>query len=89
MGQMLVRAIPDELIAKLKERARQEGVSAEALARRILMREAILAPPPRRMTYEEALARMDQLRAMTPAGPPIDTAALIREFRDKGYEDDD
>jgi plasmid stability protein len=36
MAQLLVRKVPDELVRRLKQRARQRGVSAEEEHRRIL-----------------------------------------------------
>lgn len=87
MGQMIVRAIPDDMLAKFKERAKQEGMSAEAMVRRLIVKEAMTTR--RRMSYEEALKRMDELRAMTPKGVDIDTTALIREGRDCGYDGSD
>jgi plasmid stability protein len=86
MRQMTVRAIPDEAFAKLKARAKDEGLSAEALVRRMILEEA---RRPSRLSFEEALKRMDELRAMTPPGEAVDSTSLIREFRDKGYQDDE
>ncbi len=85
MGQMIVRAIPDEILANFKQRAKDEGLSAEALIRRMIVQKSLEQP---RMSHEEALRRLAELRAMTPTGFDIDTTALLREFRDKGYEDD-
>ena len=43
MSQLLVRKVDPALIARLKERARREGTTAEELHRRIL-REALMEP---------------------------------------------
>jgi plasmid stability protein len=75
MGQMVVRKIDDEALARFKARAKHEGVSAEALLRRMIEAE------PRRMSREEALKRMDELRAMTPKSN-VSSVELLRAMRD-------
>ncbi len=75
MGQMVVRKIDDEALARLKVRAILEGVSAEALVRRMIE----TVPP--RMSREEALKRMDELRAMTPKMLPS-SVGILRALRD-------
>ena len=75
MGQMVVRKIDDEALARFKARAMSEGVSAEALLRRMIE----TVPP--RMTREQALKRADELRAMTPRSD-ISSVDLIRALRD-------
>jgi plasmid stability protein len=75
MGQMVVRKIDDEALARFKARAKHEGVSAEALLRRMIEAE------PRRMSREEALKRMDELRAMTPKMLPS-SVSILRALRD-------
>jgi plasmid stability protein len=75
MGQMVVRKIDDEALARFKARAKHEGVSAEALLRRMIEAE------PRRMSREEALKRMDELRAMTPKST-VSSVELLRAMRD-------
>ncbi len=78
MGQMIVRAIPDEALARLKARAKDDGISAEALVRRMILEEA---RRPSRMSFEEALKRLDELRAMTPKKLES-SVAILRELRD-------
>ena len=40
MGSMVIRNIPDDVLARLKEKARTEGKSAEQLAREALAEKA-------------------------------------------------
>jgi plasmid stability protein len=75
MGQMVVRKINDEALERFKARARSEGVSAEALLRRMIETE------PARMTREQALKRADELRAMTPRSD-ICSVELLHALRD-------
>jgi plasmid stability protein len=75
MGQILVRQINDEALAGFRDRARREGMSAEAFARKLIETEA------RRMTREEALKRMDELRAMTPKSNAL-SIELLHAIRD-------
>jgi plasmid stability protein len=80
MGQILVRAIPDDVLEAFKARAKREGLPAEALARRILTREAGV------MSYAEALAGIDRLRAMTPKKLES-SVPILRALRDGTDED--
>jgi antitoxin FitA len=75
MGQIVVRNIDDEALARFKDAARSEGVSAEARLRRMIEAE------PRRITRQEAFRRMAELRAMTPKPLPS-SVPLLRELRD-------
>jgi ribosomal protein S21 len=75
MGQIVVRNIDDAALARFKDAARREGVSAEARLRRMIEAE------PRRLTREEALQRMDELRAMTPKTLPS-SVHILRAMRD-------
>jgi plasmid stability protein len=75
MGQLLVRNIPDDAMAAFKQRAKAEGLAAEALARRLLIQAA------HRPNVAESVARMAELRAMTPK-PINDLAGVLRETRD-------
>jgi plasmid stability protein len=78
MGQLLVRDVPDATIAALKERAKENGRSAEAEHRAIL--EAALAKK-----KNDAWAEMDRLRnELAESGRTFeDSTALIREDRDR------
>jgi plasmid stability protein len=77
MGQILVRNLDDSLIAKLKQRALEQGTSVEQLARDALARAA------EQVDHEKWLASMQELRAQfrhDPNGP--DAVDLVREFRE-------
>lgn len=50
-------AIPPELLAQLKERAEQEGVSASALALRAIRQ--LLETSPEGLTLEERVSRLE------------------------------
>jgi antitoxin FitA len=78
MAQVLVRNLPDDVVARLKAKAAQARHSLEQELRDIL----IAAARPGR---EEILADMDRIRAMTPKVPQTDSAELIREDRDLGW----
>jgi plasmid stability protein len=76
MGQMVVRQIPDGVLADFRARAKREGLSAEALVRRLIETEA------RRIPREEALRLADSIRA---AGgrSGASSVELIRALRDE------
>jgi plasmid stability protein len=80
MGQVLVRKLEDEVIERLKAKAKASGRSPEEFARQTL-REA--AKPSR----EEVWAEIDRIREMN--GPTdFDSTAYIREMRDRGWPRD-
>ena len=78
MAQVLVRKLPDDVVARLKARAARARHSLEQELRLILIDAA-------RAGREEILADMDRIRAMTPNVPQTDSAELIREDRDLGW----
>jgi antitoxin FitA len=78
MAQVLVRNLPDDVVARLKTRAARARHSLEQELRLILIEAA-------RMGRDEVLADMDRIRAMTPEVPQTDSAELIREDRDLGW----
>ena len=78
MAQVLVRNLPDDVVARLKARAARARHSLERELRDILTE----AARPRR---EEILADMDRIRALTPKVPQTDSAELIRADRDRGW----
>lgn len=78
MAQVLVRNLPDDVVARLKARAARQRHSLEQELRNIL---AEAARPGR----EDLLADMDRIRALTPKVPQTDSAELIREDRDMGW----
>jgi plasmid stability protein len=80
MGQMLVRQLDDAAIQRLKVRARERGVSAEALAREAIHKAAELG-------VEEKLALVRRMqewsrRVRNPDVPQTLGVDLIREDRD-------
>jgi plasmid stability protein len=77
MGNLLVRDVPDDLIAQLKARARAHGRSAEA-EHRELLRRALSEDDD--AGFEELAAQMRALTAGTRQTPSED---LLREMRDE------
>ena len=75
MGQILIRNIDDAALRRLTARAQSESKSLEELVQELL---AAAAERPSRM---DLVARMDAIRAMSPASS-IDATALIRDDRD-------
>ena len=74
MGQMLVRNIEDDLLLRLKSKAKAQGLSLAEFARRTL--EEAAGP-----SRDELWAEVDRIRALTPK--PLESSAwLIREDRD-------
>jgi antitoxin FitA len=78
MAQVIVRQLPDEVVARLKARAARARHSLEQELRNILIEAA-------RPSRDEILAEMDRIRAMTPTTLQTDSAELIREDRDRGW----
>jgi plasmid stability protein len=78
MAQVLVRNLPEDVVARLKARAARRRHSLEQELRHILTAAA-------RSGREEVLADMDRIRALTPKVPQTDSAELIREDRDHGW----
>jgi plasmid stability protein len=79
MAQVIVRNLPDEVVARLKARAAGRKRSLEQELRDILSEAA-------RPSREEILADIDRIRAMTPRKLQSDSTDLIREDRDRGWE---
>jgi plasmid stability protein len=75
VAQIVIRNIPEDVIEAFKRRASAEGVAAETLARQVITQAA------RRPNIAESVARMHELRAMTPA-PIKDLSSVLREVRD-------
>ena len=71
MGSMVIRNIPDDVLARLKENARIAGKSTEQLAREALTEKA-------RPSREEIIRRMDEIRAMS---KPVSGQQIIDEIR--------
>lgn len=80
MGQIIVRNLDDDVIARLKRRASERNMSLERHVREVL---AEAAKPSR----TEAVARIAALRDSI--GPvPGDSTAVIRRMRDRGWSGD-
>jgi plasmid stability protein len=58
MGSMVIRNIPDDVLARLKEQARIEGKSAEQFAREALAEKA-------KPSREQIIREIDAIRAST------------------------
>ena len=71
MGSMVIRNIPDDVLMRLKEKARIEGKSAEQFAREALAEKA-------KPSREEIIRRMDEIRALS---KPVSGQAIIDEIR--------
>ena len=78
MGQLLVRDVPDRIIAELKKRAKKNGRSAEAEHRAILADALALSA-------DDFWKEADRLRnELKESGRTFtDSAALIRKYRDR------
>ena len=81
MGQILIRNLDDDLIADYRAAAVRNNRSLEAE-----VREALKAlRPKKRLSRDELIAKLDEIRAMTPPGVKQTPAEqLVREDRD-GY----
>lgn len=83
MGQIVVRQIDDEKLERLRQRARAQRTSVEALARDAIHRAAEL-------TTEEKVALVRSMhewgrRAQIPGAPQTPGWILIREDRDHDH----
>jgi plasmid stability protein len=76
MAQVLIRNVPDDVIAAHRKRAKAHGRSLEQELRSLIERAAPYSP-------EERLAVALRFQSQTPAGPRSDPAELIREDRDR------
>jgi antitoxin FitA len=78
MAKVTVRELEDEVVTRLKARARVHGRSLEAELRDIL-RQAAAAPSPK-----ELKAIAERITTLTPADrPQTDSTELIRADRDR------
>jgi plasmid stability protein len=79
VAQVIIRNLPDEVVARLKARAAGRKRSLEQELREILSEAA-------RPSREEIIADIDRIRAMTPRRLQSDSIDLIREDRDRGWD---
>ncbi len=77
MANLTIRNVDDEVVERLKKRAKDNGRSLEAELRELLKQAA------KRKSPEELLAIADRIAAMTPDVPQTDSAELLREDRDR------
>jgi plasmid stability protein len=77
MAQLLVRNLPDDVVARLKARAANENKSVEQLLREVIEREV-------QPSKDQVLSALREIRE---ASPPFDhdSTAWIREDRDTGH----
>ena len=80
MAQVLVRGLEQEVVDRLKVKAKAAGSSLEEFARRTL-RDA--ANPNR----AEVWAEIDRIRASTPKSD-FDSTEYIRDMRERGWRGD-
>jgi antitoxin FitA len=71
VGQILIRNLPDDIIATYKEKARLAGTSLEQYLRDLMQRHAPFTP-------RERAAFADEIRAMSSLSQPL-TKDEIRE----------
>lgn len=79
MGSLLIRNIPDDVLERLKARARAEGKSAEQFARDTI---ASAARPSR----EEIFRQLDAIRAGT---KPVDLQTTLEIMEEARHERDE
>jgi plasmid stability protein len=79
MANLTIRNLDDEVVERLKARAKAHHRSLEAELREIL------SATVRRRTREEFLAVADRIAAMTPKTYQTDSTLLIREDRDTDH----
>jgi plasmid stability protein len=81
MGAITIRKLDDEVVARLKLRAKAAGRSMEEEARQILTN----AAGPRRISGQEAVEHFRKLRARINGGVPLPVSSLevLREIRDE------
>ena len=77
MANVTIRNLDDQVVARLKERAKANNRSLEAELREILTREV------GSMTRQERVALARRIAAMTPNVPQTDSVELLREDRDR------
>ncbi len=77
MANLTIRNLDNQVVERLKKRAKDNGRSLEAELRELLKQAA------NRKSPEELLAIADRIAAMTPDVPQTDSAELLREDRDR------
>lgn len=77
MASVTIRNLDDDVVAKLKARAKANNRSLEAELRQLLSAAA------RQTEQEEFIAAARRIRAMTPDVPQTDSVELLRELREE------
>ena len=82
MGAITIRRLDDEVVARLKLRAKAAGRSMEEEARQILTN---AAGAPHRLSGQDAVEHFRKLRARINGGVPLAVSSLeiLREIRDE------
>lgn len=83
MGQILIRNLDDEKLARLKARAKAENTSVEALARAAVHKAALLSVG-EKIALARRLGEAGE-RALIPGAEQTPGWKLIREDRDAGH----
>jgi plasmid stability protein len=78
MASMVIRNIPEDVVDRLKEKARIAGKSTEQLAREALAEKA-------KPSREELIRRMDEIRAQS---KPVDLETTLRLMEEARAERD-
>lgn len=77
MPTLTVRNLDETALERLKQRAAANHRSLEAEVRTLLERAASST------TREAFIERSRVIRKMTPPGPPVDSTAIVRQWRDR------
>ena len=78
MASMVIRNIPDDLMARVKEQAKREGKSAEQIGREALAEKM-------KPSREELIRRMAEIRSRS---KPVDLETTLRIMREAREERD-
>lgn len=79
MATVTIRNLEDEVVEKLRKRAKASNRSLEAEIRRILSQSAS------QISREELIQLAEHIRDMTPEVPQSDSTLLLREDRDSDH----
>ncbi len=77
MATLTIRNLDDQVVEKLKTKAKDNGRSLEAEVR------VALTEVSNRLSAKELRARAERISAMTLKVPQTDATTIIREFRDR------
>ena len=77
MASVTIRNLDDDVVARLKARAKANNRSLEAELRQLLSNAA------RQAERQEFIAEARRIRAMTPDVPQTDSVELLRELREE------